>query len=182
MENINLSKLDENQILKLINLGFSYFDLTNIQYDDMIQKFLEETSNKLKISELKIILKYFIELIVKDLAENTIQKVLSNLNISKENQKRFLELKYENLQLINKMSLSLCKKIFDNKLLNFSYSFYINFGNVYNDKVEFCLKITINYKNNNGIFQTIILELSISKFYQLLNDLNKIETIFKTLL
>lgn len=182
MEGIDASKLDDNFISKLINLSFSYYDLSNTNFEESVQEFVENSTSQIKSSEINILLKYLIDLIAKEVDDSSISDSLQNINLSKLQIDSFIMQKHSYSNNIENMKLALAKKKNRSRIEDFQYSFFVKYVDSFNEKVEFKVRLSFKYRGDNGDFKTTSFETSISQFYQLLNDFSKIETIVKTLI
>lgn len=181
MEGIDTSKYDDSFMSKLINLSFSYYDLSNTNFEEAVQDFVE-ASTSVKSSEINGLLKFFVDLISKEVDDNTIIESLSLINLSKQRVESFIDQKHLYCNNIENMKLALAKKKNKSRIEDFQYSFFVKYVDSFSDKVEFKVKLSFKYRCDDGDVKSTSFETSISQFYQLLNDFSKIETIVKTLI
>ena len=73
-------------------------------------------------------------------------------------------------------------KIYKNRMKDFNYTFFVKYADCLSDKIEFGIKLSFSYYNDNRVLEDIAFDLTIHQFYQLLNDCTKIETMIKTLI
>jgi hypothetical protein len=58
----------------------------------------------------------------------------------------------------------------------------VKYVDITSDKVEFFIKVSIKYLDDDLITQNLQMDLTINQFYSLFNDFQKIETMVKTLI
>ena len=182
MEGIDTSKFDDNFLSKLINLSFSYYDLSNTNFEESVQEFVENSTSQIKSSEINNLLKYLVDLIGKEVEDNTVTESLQVINLPKSHIESFILQKHSFSRNIENMKLALAKKKNKSRIEDFQYSFYVKYVDSFSDKVEFKVRLSFKYRGDDGDVKSTSFETSISQFYQLLNDFNKIETIVKTLI
>ena len=176
----NLTKLDKNNISKLLNLSFNYYDLSNNSFDDLLQDYIDN-SQELKPLEIRTLIKFLIDLIGKDLDSTSIKDSLTQISMPENFIEQFISMKSQKISSIENMKLALSRKTMKNKIENFDYSFFVKYADSDNSQVEFRVKLNFKFNNSEGKTDFLEFDMSISQFYQLMNDFSKIETIMQTL-
>ena len=186
---IDLSNSDiytDNYLNQLINLSFSYYDCHNDKekFENSINNFIEEFSSNIKPNLIKNHLKFFIDFIEKFSSADSkfIENSLLNLNLKND----FIDLFKNMLKFysdnVENMKNAIIEKISNNRIKDFSYSFYVKFIDSSSEKVNFIIKLNIKYSDDNEEIKDIELDLTLNQFYFIFEEFQKIDTMIKTLI
>ena len=83
---------------------------------------------------------------------------------------------------VENMKNAMIEKITNNRMIDFNYSFKVKFIDSTSQKVDFIISIYFKFYDDNEQIQTIDLDLSINQFYYIFEELQKIDTLIKTLI
>ena len=186
--NVNFSeeKYPELYIEKLLDLTFAYYDHHNDKekYESDISKLINEYTSAVPEAEIKAHIKFLIDFIGKYAATDTkfIESSLASLKMKPDHIDRFKALLGLYVESIEVMKEALIEKITSHRVVDFSHSFYVKFCDSTSDKVTFAIRIMFKYYDDNEKLKTIELDLSLNQFYNILNELQKIDTMIKTLI
>lgn len=178
---IHFSNYSDELMNDALKHAFSFFDMKNDTYDDQIEEFISNT-RETKSTELKLIIKFLIDFIEKDLDDVVILDQLKGMSMSDNHIKSFISYKQIYQENITLFKLANVKKKIKNRLEDFSYSFFVKYADCMNEKIEFRIKLNFKYFNDNGDSENLSFEVTINQFYKLFNDFGKIETMIKTLI
>lgn len=195
MEDIDLNNYSYKQIMNLIYLSLDYFDYNEDNFEDKINNFISNNSindkQNINKSSAKNIVCYLIDILKINIdnpnKEKSVVQSLSKINMPEKLIKEFLELKNNSSSNINNFHVLSNKLIFNNnRLIDFKYSFIINYAdsinrNSENQNIDFKVKLDFKYINDEGSVELFSTELTIIQFYYLLNEFKKINTVLHTL-
>ena len=77
---------------------------------------------------------------------------------------------------------AMIEKITSQRIINFCHSFKVKFIDSQNEKINFIINIKIKYLNDNGEEKELEMELTLNQFYSVYEQLQKIDTLIKTLI
>ena len=77
---------------------------------------------------------------------------------------------------------AMIEKITSQRIINFCHSFKVKFIDSQNGKINFVINIKIKYLNDNGEEKELEMELTLNQFYSVYEQLQKIDTLIKTLI
>jgi hypothetical protein len=83
---------------------------------------------------------------------------------------------------VENMKNAMIEKITNNRMIDFNYSFKVKFVDSTSQKVDFIISLYFKFYDDNEQIQTIDLDLSINQFYYIFEELQKIDTLIKTLI
>ena len=91
-------------------------------------------------------------------------------------------LKKSNIKKIDGIKLISKNKINFGRINQFKTSFFIKYADSQGSNFNLRVKLLINYMNNENKEIKYEFEMSLSQFYQVFNQMNKIDSIIKTLI
>ena len=83
---------------------------------------------------------------------------------------------------VENMKNAMIEKITNHRMIDFNYSFKVKFVDSLSQKVDFIISIFFKFYDDNEEIKTIDLDLSINQFYYIFEELQKIDTLIKTLI
>lgn len=180
---LDVSTIDNSIIEKINNLALMYLDTTS-NFEESVQDFIEDTYSqyKIKSSVIKFLIKLMIEIFMKKSDNNSISNDLSQYNFSNDQINNILSLKKVNVKKIEGVKLISKNKLVFGRINQFKTSFYIKYADSNSTNVNFTVKLLINYVNDENKEVKYEFEMGLSQFYQLFNQMNKIDSIIKTLI
>jgi len=176
----------DDYLNQLINLSFAYYDHHNDKenFENNVNNFIGNFSSNIKSSMIKNHLKFFIDFIEKYSTADIkfIENSLLNLKLKND----FIDLFKNMLKFysdnVENMKNAIIEKITNNRIKDFSYSFYVKFIDSSSEKVNFIIKLNIKYSDDNEEIKNIELDLTLNQFYYIFEEFQKIDTMIKTLI
>ncbi len=180
---LDVSTIDNSIIEKISNLALMYLD-TNSNFEENVQEFIEEsyTQYKIKSSVIKYLLKILIDIFMKKSDNNLISSELYQLNFNNDQINGILMLKKSNIKKIEGIKLISKNKINFGRINQFKTSFFIKYADSQGSNFNLRVKLLINYMNDENKEIKYEFEMCLSQFYQIFNQMNKIDSIIKTLI
>ena len=183
MESLDFSSYEDTLLSSIINVCLNYYD-----YDMEMHTLEDEISTTInnnpsvKSSIIKFLITFLIDIFSKNTDIQILLKKLNDVNMPKPKIEVLLT-KRQNLNSnIEKFKLSNINKTSNGRVNDFKYTFLVKFSDSVSDKVEFKIRLFFKYRDDNNQIVDKHIEMSISQFYSLMNDFNKIDTMINTLL
>ena len=83
---------------------------------------------------------------------------------------------------ISTMKRAIIEKVSSHRVIDFSHSFNVKYCDSLSDKVSFVISLLMKYYDDDEQIKKIELDLSLNQFYSIFNELQKIDTMIKTLI
>lgn len=83
---------------------------------------------------------------------------------------------------VENLKNAMIEKISNQRIIDFSHSFNVKFIDSNNSKINFIINIKIKYLDDNSEEQDLDMELTLNQFYSVYEQLQKIDTLIKTLI
>ena len=183
---IDFSNYPDEYIDQLILLSFSYFDhhIDKEKYQRGLENLTGNFGETIKPQLIKIQLKYLVDFIDKysNADAKFIENYLVNLKLKKEDIDLFIKKMYGFNERIETFKNAMIEKITSQRIINFCHSFKVKFIDSQNGKINFVINIKIKYLNDNGEEKELEMELTLNQFYSVYEQLQKIDTLIKTLI
>ena len=180
------AKYSDDYLNNLIILSFSYFDhhIDKEKYQSDLETFTSNYGSIIKPQLIKIQLKYLIDFIDKysNADGKFIENFLLNIKMKKEMIDVFIQKMCGYNERIETFKNAIIEKITNNRIKDFSYSFYVKFIDSSSEKVNFIIKLNIKYSDDNEEIKNIELDLTLNQFYYIFEEFQKIDTMIKTLI
>ena len=186
--NINFaeSKYTEDYLRSIITLAFAYYDHHHDKerYESGIENTITSFAEQIKPMEIKMQLKYLIDFIGKYSTADTkfIESSLRSIQLSEEFISTFKVMLGKYNEHVELMKQAIIEKASNQRIKDFKYSFNVKYCDSLSDKVSFVIKIIMIYLDDNEVEKKIEIDLSLNQFYHILNELQKIDTMIKTLI
>ena len=179
-------KYPDEYLNQLILLSFAYFDhhIDKEKYQRGLENLTNNFGDTIRPQLIKIQLKYLIDFIDKysNADAKFIERYLFNLKLKKEYIDLFIKKMFEFNERIETFKNAMIEKITSQRVINFSHSFKVKFIDSQNGKINFVINIVMKYLNDNGEENDLDLELTLNQFYSVYEQLQKIDTLIKTLI
>ena len=179
-------KYPDEYVNQLILLSFAYFDhhIDKEKYQRRLENLTNNFGEIIRPSLIKIQLKYLIDFIDKysNADAKFIETYLTNLKLKKEYIDNFIKKMYGFSERIETFKNAMIEKITSQRIINFCHSFKVKFIDSQNGKINFVINIKIKYLNDNGEEKELEMELTLNQFYSVYEQLQKIDTLIKTLI
>ena len=167
-------------------LVFAYFDhhINKEKYQRGLENFTTNFASVIKPQQIKIQIKYLIDFIEKhsNSDKKFIETYLSNVNLKNEFIQLFIKNMYGMTEKIETFKNVLIEKIRQQRIINFSHSFKVKFIDSQNSKINFIINLKIKYLDDNNLEKELDMELTLNQFYSIYEQLQKIDTLIKTLI
>ena len=85
-------------------------------------------------------------------------------------------------ETISTMKRAIIEKVSSHRIVDFSHSFNVKFCDSLTDKVDFVISLLLKYYDDDEEIKKIELDLSLNQFYSIYNELQKIDTMIRTLI
>ena len=179
-------KYTDEYLNELILLSFSYFDhhIDKEKYQRGLENLTSNFGSIIKPQLIKIQLKYLIDFINKysNADGKFIEGFLLNIKLKKEMIDLFIQKMCGYNERIEIFKNAMFEKITNQRIINFKHSFKVKFIDSKNSKINFVINIIIKYLNDDGEEKDLEMELTLNQFYSVYEQLQKIETLIKTLI
>ena len=83
---------------------------------------------------------------------------------------------------VNVLKQAILEKAAGHKIINFNHSFNVKLCDSSSEKITFVINLIMSYYDDNEDIKKIELDLTLSQFYAIFNELQKIDTMIKTLI
>ena len=111
-----------------------------------------------------------------------IESSLRSIKLSEEFINTFKVMLGKYNEHVELMKQAIIEKASNQKIKDFKYSFNVKYCDSLSDKVAFVIRIIMVYVDDNEVEKKIEIDLSLNQFYHILNELQKIDTMIKTLI
>ena len=184
--NFSNEKYTDIYMEKLIGLSFAYYDHHNDKeiYESGIENLISSFANQIKSFEIKQQLKYLIDFIGKYSSADIkfVEASLSNMSMKQEHIDLFKSSLMTYHDTISTMKRAIIEKVSSHRVIDFSHSFNVKYCDSLSDKVSFVISLLMKYYDDDEQIKKIELDLSLNQFYSIFNELQKIDTMIKTLI
>ena len=184
--NFSNEKYTDIYMEKLIGLSFAYYDHHNDKekYESGIENLISSFANQIKSFEIKQQLKYLIDFIGKYSSADIkfVEASLSNMSMKQEHIGLFKSSLMTYHDTISTMKRAIIEKVSSHRVIDFSHSFNVKYCDSLSDKVSFVISLLMKYYDDDEQIKKIELDLSLNQFYSIFNELQKIDTMIKTLI
>lgn len=184
--NFSNEKYTDIYMEKLIGLSFEYYDHHNDKekYESGIENLISSFANQIKSFEIKQQLKYLIDFIGKYSSADIkfVEASLSNMSMKQEHIDLFKSSLMTYHDTISTMKRAIIEKVSSHRVIDFSHSFNVKYCDSLSDKVSFVISLLMKYYDDDEQIKKIELDLSLNQFYSIFNELQKIDTMIKTLI
>ena len=160
---LNLTKLENEKILKYFYKNYQNINFDNIDKDDFFKK-----NTRINLFEKEELLLAVSSLVFEDLDKNFLKETKSNINkITKTNDKisfllnKRFQLEARNKNLIKKIFIHLIRNNNSNKVLNYIYSVADIIWKISSDR-----SVDFNYYTKRLILSSVYLKILILIFYR----------------
>ena len=171
---------------KLIALSFGYYDHHNDKekFESCIESLIGSFVEQIKPIEIKTQLKFLIDFIGKyaNADMKFVETALINIGMKPEHIDNFKSLLIAYHETISTMKRAIIEKVSSHRIVDFSHSFNVKFCDSLTDKVDFVISLLLKYYDDDEEIKKIELDLSLNQFYSIYNELQKIDTMIRTLI
>ena len=182
----NSETYSDEYLNQLILLSFAYFDhhIDKEKYQRGLENLTNNFGSIIRPQLIKIQLKYLIDFIDKysNADAKFIEAYLTNLKLRKEYIELFIKKMFGFNERIETFKNAMIEKITSQRIINFSHSFKVKYIDSQNGKINFIINIKVKYLNDNGEENDLDMELTLNQFYSVYEQLQKIDTLIKTLI
>ncbi|MCQ2817565.1 MAG: hypothetical protein MJ252_09905 [archaeon] len=184
--NFSNDSCTDNYMEDLIELSFSYYDYHKNKdlFESSLETLITNYKENLKALEIKTHLKFLIDFIGKytNADRKFLESSLENLKMRSNHIDLFYNYLITYNDQVNVLKQAILEKISTHRIINFSHSFNVKLCDSSTDKVSFAIKIIMSYYDDNEEVKKIELDLTINQFYAIFTELQKIDTMIKTLI
>ena len=183
---IDLNDYSNEYLIQLISTAFTYYNPNNDkeEFEGSVENLIRNYSENYKPIQIKSNLKYFIDFIGKYSNSDIkfIENSLQNINMKPDFREQFIKMLINYNENVENMKNAMIEKITNHRMIDFNYSFKVKFVDSLSQKVDFIISIFFKFYDDNEEIKTIDLDLSINQFYYIFEELQKIDTLIKTLI
>ena len=183
---IDLNDYSDDYLIQIISIAFTYYNPNKEkeEFESSVDNLITSYSENYKPIQIKSNLKFFIDFIGK--YANTdikfIESSLQKINMKPEFREQFIKMLMIYNDNVENIKNAMIEKITNNRMIDFNYSFKVKFVDSTSQKVDFIISLYFKFYDDNEQINTIDLDLSINQFYYIFEELQKIDTLIKTLI
>ena len=183
---IDLNDYSDDYLIQLISIAFTYYNPNKEkeEFESSVDNLITSYSENYKPIQIKSNLKFFIDFIGKYANSDIkfIESSLQKINMKPEFREQFIKMLMNYNDNVENMKNAMIEKITNNRMIDFNYSFKVKFVDSTSQKVDFIISLYFKFYDDNEQINTIDLDLSINQFYYIFEELQKIDTLIKTLI
>ena len=183
---IDLNDYSDDYLIQIISIAFTYYNPNKEkeEFESSVDNLITSYSENYKPIQIKSNLKFFIDFIGKYANSDIkfIESSLQKINMKSEFREQFIKMLMNYNDNVENMKNAMIEKITNNRMIDFNYSFKVKFIDSTSQKVDFIISLYFKFYDDNEQIQTIDLDLSINQFYYIFEELQKIDTLIKTLI
>ena len=183
---IDLNDYSDDYLIQLISIAFTYYNPNKEkeEFESSVDNLITSYSENYKPIQIKSNLKFFIDFIGKYANSDIkfIESSLQKINMKPEFREQFIKMLMNYNDNVENMKNAMIEKITNNRMIDFNYSFKVKFIDSTSQKVDFIISLYFKFYDDNEQINTIDLDLSINQFYYIFEELQKIDTLIKTLI
>ena len=183
---IDLNDYSDDYLIQIISIAFTYYNPNKEkeEFESTVENLISSYSENYKPIQIKSNLKFFIDFIGKYANSDIkfIESSLQKINMKPEFREQFIKMLMNYNDNVENMKNAMIEKITNNRMIDFNYSFKVKFVDSTSQKVDFIISLYFKFYDDNEQIQTIDLDLSINQFYYIFEELQKIDTLIKTLI
>ncbi len=183
---IDLNDYSDDYLIQLISIAFTYYNPNKEkeEFESSVDNLITSYSENYKPIQIKSNLKFFIDFIGKYANSDIkfIESSLQKINMKPEFREQFIKMLMNYNDNVENIKNAMIEKITNNRMIDFNYSFKVKFVDSTSQKVDFIISLYFKFYDDNEQINTIDLDLSINQFYYIFEELQKIDTLIKTLI
>ena len=183
---IDLNDYSDDYLIQIISIAFTYYNPNKEkdEFESTVENLISSYSENYKPIQIKSNLKFFIDFIGKYANSDIkfIESSLQKINMKPEFREQFIKMLMNYNDNVENIKNAMIEKITNNRMIDFNYSFKVKFVDSTSQKVDFIISLYFKFYDDNEQIQTIDLDLSINQFYYIFEELQKIDTLIKTLI
>ena len=183
---IDLNDYSDDYLIQLISIAFTYYNPNKEkeEFESSVDNLITSYSENYKPIQIKSNLKFFIDFIGKYANSDIkfIESSLQKINMKPEFREQFIKMLMNYNDNVENIKNAMIEKITNNRMIDFNYSFKVKFVDSTSQKVDFIISLYFKFYDDNEEIKTIDLDLSINQFYYIFEELQKIDTLIKTLI
>ena len=183
---IDLNDYSDDYLIQIISIAFTYYNPNKEkeEFESSVDNLITSYSENYKPIQIKSNLKFFIDFIGKYANSDIkfIESSLQKINMKPEFREQFIKMLMNYNDNVENIKNAMIEKITNNRMIDFNYSFKVKFVDSTSQKVDFIISLYFKFYDDNEQINTIDLDLSINQFYYIFEELQKIDTLIKTLI
>ena len=183
---IDLNDYSDDYLIQLISIAFTYYNPNKEkeEFESSVDNLITSYSENYKPIQIKSNLKFFIDFIGKYANSDIkfIESSLQKINMKPEFREQFIKMLMNYNDNVENIKNAMIEKITNNRMIDFNYSFKVKFVDSTSQKVDFIISLYFKFYDDNEQINTIDVDLSINQFYYIFEELQKIDTLIKTLI